>query len=52
MDETYLQVLHSEKSPTATHYMVVRAGAPPGKRILLFNYVPSRTVDALTDLLV
>jgi transposase len=52
MDETYLQVLHSEKSPTATHYMVVRAGAPPGKRILLFNYVPSRTADALQDLLV
>jgi transposase len=52
MDETYLQVLHSDKSPTATHYMVVRAGAPPGKRILLFDYVPSRTADALTDLLV
>ena len=52
MDETYLQVLHSDKSPTATHYMVVRAGAPPGKRILLFNYVPSRTADALTELLV
>jgi transposase len=52
MDETYLQVLHSDKSPTATHYMVVRAGAPPGKKILLFNYVPSRTADALTELLV
>jgi transposase len=52
MDETYLQVLHSEKSPTATHYMVVRAGGPPGKKILLFNYVPSRTADALADLLV
>ena len=52
MDETYLQVLRSDKSPTATHYMVVRAGAPPGKRILLFNYVPSRTADALQDLLV
>ena len=51
MDETYLQVLHSDKSPTATHYMVVRAAGPPGKRILLFNYVPSRTADALTELL-
>lgn len=51
MDETYLQVLHSDKSPTATHYMVVRAGAPPGRKILLFNYVPSRTADALQDLL-
>lgn len=52
MDETYLQVLHSDKSPTSTHYMVVRAGAPPGKRILLFNYLPSRTTDALRQLLV
>jgi transposase len=52
MDETYLQVLHSDKSPTATHYMVVRAAGPPGRRILLFNYVPSRTVDALEELLV
>jgi transposase len=51
MDETYLQVLHSDKSPTATHYMVVRAGAPPGRKILLFNYAPSRTVDALSELL-
>jgi transposase len=52
MDETYLQVLHSEKSPTSTHYMAVRAAAPPGKRILLFNYLPSRTTDALQGLLV
>ncbi|HEY6454516.1 MAG TPA: IS66 family transposase [Steroidobacteraceae bacterium] len=51
MDETYLQVLHSEKSPTSTHYMAVRAAAPPGKRILLFNYLPSRTCDALQGLL-
>lgn len=51
MDETYLQVLHSEKSPTSTHYMVARAAAPPGKRILLFNYLPSRTAEALQGLL-
>lgn len=52
MDETYLQVLQSDKSPTSTHYMVVRAGAPPGKKILLFNYAASRTVEALQSLLV
>lgn len=52
MDETYLQVLHSDKLPTSTHYMVVRSGAPPGKRILLFNYIPSRTAEALQALLV
>ncbi len=51
MDETYLQVLRSEKSPTSTHYMVVRAAAPPSKRILLFNYLPSRTAEALQGLL-
>ena len=50
--ETYLQVLHSNKAPTATHYVVVRSGAPPGKRILLFNYAASRTVEALQNLLV
>jgi transposase len=52
MDETYLQVLKSDKAPTSTHYMVVRAGGPPGKRIVLFNYVASRTVEALKHLLI
>jgi transposase len=51
MDETYLQVLRSEKSPTSEHYMVVRAAGPPGKRIVLFTYIPSRTASALKELL-
>lgn len=52
MDESYLQVLKSEKAPTSTHYMVVRAAGPPGKRIVLYDYVPSRTREALKQLLV
>src|SRR4051812_30506691 len=28
---------------TATHYIVVRAAGPPGKRIILYDYIPSRT---------
>ena len=52
MDETYLQVLRSEKSPSSDHYMVVRCAGPPGRRIILFNYVPSRTTAALKELLI
>src|ERR1700693_3823892 len=32
--------------------MVVRAAGPPGRRIILFNYEPSRTAAALQRLLV
>jgi transposase len=52
MDETYLQVLKSEKAPSSEHYMVVRAAGPPGRRIVLFTYVPSRTAAALKELLI
>lgn len=52
MDESYLQVLRSDKAPTSTHYMVVRAAGPPGKRIILYDYIPSRTREALKQLLV
>jgi len=52
MDETYLQVLRSEKSPHSEHYMVVRAAGPPGRRIVLFTYLPSRTAAALKELLI
>ena len=52
MDETYLQVLRSEKSPHSDHYMVVRCAGPPGRRIILFDYVPSRTAEALKSLLI
>jgi len=52
MDETYLQVLHSEKSANSDHYMVVRCAGPPGRRIILFDYLPSRTAEALKSLLI
>jgi len=52
MDESYLQVLNSEKAPRSTHYMVVRAAGPPGKRIILYDYIPSRTREALKQLLI
>ena len=42
MDETRVQVLKSEKAPTAEHWMWVRAAGPPGRRIVLFDYDPSR----------
>jgi len=45
-------VLKSEKAPSSTHFMVVRAAGPPGKRIVLFNYEASRTVAALKNLLI
>jgi transposase len=52
MDESYLQVLRSDKAPTTEHYMVVRAAGPPGRRIVLFNYESSRTAAALRNLLI
>ena len=52
MDESYLQVLRSDKAPTTDHYMVVRAAGPPGRRIVLFNYESSRTAAALRNLLI
>jgi transposase len=41
-DETPLQVLRSDKAPTAEHWMWVRASGPPGRRIILFDYDASR----------
>lgn len=41
-DESRLQVLKSDKAPTADHWMWVRASGPPGQRIVLFDYDPSR----------
>ena len=52
MDETYLQVLRSDKAPSSDHYMIVRAAGPPGRRIILFNYEASRTVASLQGLLI
>lgn len=41
-DETRLQVLKSDKAPTSDHWIWVRAAGPPGRRIVLFDYDPSR----------
>jgi transposase len=41
-DETRVQVLSSDKAPTAEHWIWVRASGPPHRRIILFDYDPSR----------
>ncbi len=41
-DESRLQVLNSDKAPTADHWMWVRASGAPGRRVVLFDYDPSR----------
>jgi transposase len=46
-DETTVQVLKSQKSPRSDHYMIVRAAGPPGRRIVLFTYAPSRNVETI-----
>lgn len=58
-DETRLQVLKSDKAPTADHWMWVRAAGPPGRRIVLFDYdtsragtVPLRLLDGYQGILV
>ncbi|MEJ0035185.1 MAG: IS66 family transposase [Gammaproteobacteria bacterium] len=50
-DETTVQVLKSQKAATSDHYMIVRAAGPPGRRIVLFNYAPTRNVDTLKQIL-
>lgn len=58
MDETYLQVLNSDKAVGSEHYMVVRAAGcagatgPPGRGIILYDYLPSRTTEGLKALLI
>jgi transposase len=52
IDETPLQVLRSDKAVGSDHYIVARAGGPPGRRIILYNYIASRTTAALKQLLV
>jgi len=51
MDESPLQLLKSDKAPSSDHYMVVRAAGPPGQRIILYDYIPSRTKEGLKQLL-
>jgi transposase len=52
IDETPLQVLRSGKAVGTEHYIVVRAGGPPGRRIILYDYIASRTKAALKQLLI
>jgi|SRR2546422_894426 len=51
MDETPVQVLRSDKSPSSEHWMWVRLTGPPGQRIVLFNYDPGRGAGAAEWLL-
>lgn len=57
MDETTVQVLQSEKSPTSEHYMWVRLAVLPAtetepeRRIVLFTYTPYRNAETLRELL-
>jgi transposase len=52
IDETPLQVLRSNKAVGSDHYIVVRAGGPLGRRIILYDYIASRTTAALKQLFV
>jgi transposase len=46
------EVLRSDKAVGSDHYIVARAGGPPGRRIILYDYIASRTTAALKQLLV
>jgi transposase len=59
MDETPLQVLRSDKAVGSDHYIVVRAAScaagatgPPRRRVILYDYIPSRTTEGLKNLLI
>jgi transposase len=52
IDETRVQVLNSDKAPRALHWMWVRVAGPKHRRIILFDYDPSRggeVADALIE---
>jgi transposase len=52
MDETSVQVLKEDGRPaTAQSYMWVRRGGPPGQRIILFDYAPTRAASVPLRLL-
>ena len=50
-DETTLQVLRSDKAPSSDHFMWVRAGGFPERKVLLFDYAPSRSAEIAKRLL-
>jgi hypothetical protein len=52
IDETRVQVLNSDKAPSALHWMWVRVAGRKHQRIILFDYDPSRggeVADALIE---
>jgi transposase len=52
IDESRVQVLNSDKAPSALHWMWVRVAGPKHQRIILFDYDPSRggeVADALIE---
>jgi transposase len=52
IDETRVQVLNSDKAPSALHWMWVRVAGAKHERIILFDYDPSRggeVADALVE---
>ena len=52
MDETVVQVLKEmDKEATSNSYMWVQAGGPPGKKVVIFDYDPSRSGDVPVRLL-
>ena len=51
IDETPVQIINSEKPATAEHWMWVRVAGPPRRRIILFDYDPSRGHEVAERLL-
>jgi len=52
MDESPVQVLNEQGKPAQSKsYMWVRCGGPPGSRLILFDYDPSRSSTVPTRLL-
>lgn len=50
IDETRVQVLNSDKAPTALHWMWVRVAGSKHQRIILFDYDPSRGGEVADEL--
>jgi transposase len=51
IDETRVQVLNSDKAPTALHWMWVRVAGPKHQRIILFDYHQSRGGEVADSLI-
>ena len=51
IDETRVQVLNSDKAPSALHWRWVRVAGSKHQRIILFDYDPSRGGEVADDLI-